>query len=82
MARSHGLHSRPNTLTQTKLSSFVFRLQLCGGPYIPISRLIRMWPAKGRLRRGLPCCVAYRRESSVVGSKGSEPVPLARILAV
>ena len=36
MARSLGLHLRPNTLAQTKPSSRNFRLQFCGGPYIPI----------------------------------------------
>lgn len=28
-------------LRRPPLPSFVFRLQLCGGPYIPISRLLR-----------------------------------------
>jgi hypothetical protein len=51
--KASGYPSWPESLTPLKaeyigadqLSFFVFRLQLCGGPYIPITRLTRScWP--------------------------------------
>ena len=39
MARSQRLHSRPNTLAQTNCHR-IFRLQLCGGPYISGNRCV------------------------------------------
>jgi hypothetical protein len=65
MARSESCTSRPNTLPQTNLSSYSFRLQSGGGPYIA-RRVCRRDPLPRRLNRiwGRGPKLAFGQESA------------------
>src|ERR1017187_4546471 len=73
------IHHGPESVTPLKaeyigadqLPFFVFRLQLCGGPYIPIRRLHRTWEYN-QLNLGPSVRISRRRVERIMGTYFSD----------